>query len=113
MLDEQKKCSVQTTVALLENKWKLLILRELFGGTRRFTQLSRAIPGISQKMLTQQLRSMEKDELIKRQVFAEIPPRVDYSLTEIGLSLKPVLDAMHKWGEEYIAVRKNQQKTSS
>lgn len=109
MLNEQNKCSVQTTVALLGNKWKLLILRELFTGTKRFGELSRGISGISQKMLTQQLRSMEKDNLVRRQVFAEVPPRVEYSLTEIGQSLRPILDAMHKWGEEYKATIRQQE----
>lgn len=98
-------CPVETTIDLLGSKWKLLILRELFKGTKRFGELSRGVPGISQKMLTQQLRQMEKDNLILRKVYAEVPPRVEYSLTEIGKSLSPILDAMHKWGAKYMMRR--------
>ncbi|HTG00128.1 MAG TPA: helix-turn-helix domain-containing protein [Nitrospirota bacterium] len=95
-------CPVETTIALLGSKWKLLILRELFKGTRRFGELSRGVPGISQKMLTQQLRQMEEDNLVSRKVYPEVPPRVEYSLTTVGESLKPILDAMHKWGTKYV-----------
>ncbi|HYA85754.1 MAG TPA: helix-turn-helix domain-containing protein [Nitrospirota bacterium] len=101
MSKEQVGCPVETTLALLGNKWKVLILRELFTGTKRFGELSRGVPGISQKMLTQQLRQMEEDNMIQRKVYAEVPPRVEYSLTEIGKSLSPILDAMHKWGTKY------------
>ncbi len=101
MDNEGTVCPVEVTLSLLGNKWKVLILRELFKRTKRFGELSRAISGISQKMLTQQLRQMEKDGLINRRVYAEVPPRVEYSLTEIGKSLKPVLDAMHRWGSRY------------
>ncbi len=101
MNTEHANCPVETTIGLLGSKWKLLILRELFKGTRRFGELSRGVPGISQKMLTQQLRQMEQDNLIDRKVYAEVPPRVEYSLSEIGRSLKPILDAMHKWGIKY------------
>ncbi|HYA87086.1 MAG TPA: helix-turn-helix domain-containing protein [Nitrospirota bacterium] len=99
---ELPNCPVEQTIALLGSKWKLLILRELFKGTKRFGELSRGVPGISQKMLTQQLRQLEEDNLIQRKVYAEVPPRVEYSLTEIGKSLSPILDAMHKWGAKYI-----------
>ena len=101
MSKEQIECPVETTLALLGNKWKVLILRELFTGTKRFGALSRGLPGISQKMLTQQLRQMEDDNMVQRKVYAEVPPRVEYSLTEIGNSLRPILDAMHKWGTKY------------
>jgi DNA-binding HxlR family transcriptional regulator len=101
MPEEQATCPVEITLALLGNKWKVLILRELFTGTKRFGELARGVPGISQKMLTQQLRQMEKDELIRRKIYAEVPPRVEYSLTKIGRSLNPVLDAMHAWGNRY------------
>ncbi len=94
-------CPVEITLSLLGNKWKVLILKELLDEMKRFGKLSRAISGISQKMLTQQLRQMEKDGIIKRKVYAEVPPRVEYSLTDIGKSLKPVLNAMHKWGSRY------------
>jgi len=101
MSREQAGCPVEITLALLGNKWKVLILREIFTGTKRFGELSRGVPGISQKMLTQQLRQMEQDNLVQRKVYAEVPPRVEYSLTEIGRSLSPILDAMHKWGTKY------------
>lgn len=101
MNTEHAGCPVEITIALLGSKWKLLILRELFKGTKRFGELSRGVPGISQKMLTQQLRQMEDDNLIRRKVYAEVPPRVEYSLTEIGRSLSPILDAMHTWGSKY------------
>jgi DNA-binding HxlR family transcriptional regulator len=101
MSREKASCPVETTLSLLGNKWKVLILRELFTGTKRFGELSRGVPGISQKMLTQQLRQMEVDNLVHRRIYAEVPPRVEYSLTEIGRSLSPILDAMHKWGTKY------------
>ena len=103
MEDKQSDCPVEITLSLLGDKWKVLILWELFERIKRFGELNRAISGISQKMLTQQLRQMEKDGLIKRKVYAEVPPRVEYSLTDIGKSLKPILDAMHKWGSNYSA----------
>jgi DNA-binding HxlR family transcriptional regulator len=98
---EKVTCPVEVTLSLLGNKWKVLILREIFTGTKRFGELSRGVPGISQKMLTQQLRQMEADNLINRKIYAEVPPRVEYSLTEIGRSLSPILDAMHEWGTRY------------
>lgn len=109
------ECTVEITLALLGNKWKVLILRELFTGTKRFGALSRGVHGISQKMLTQQLRQMEEDALVKRKVYPEVPPRVEYSLTDIGRSLSPILDAMHKWGSRYKqvnGVRPKSKKTS-
>jgi DNA-binding HxlR family transcriptional regulator len=101
MNTEHANCPVEITIGLLGSKWKLLILRELFKDTKRFGELSRGVPGISQKMLTQQLRQMEVDNLVRRKVYAEVPPRVEYSLTDIGKSLSPILDAMHKWGSKY------------
>ncbi len=101
MGNEQFGCPVEITLALLGNKWKVLILRELFTGTKRFGALSRGVPNISQKMLTQQLRQMEEDSLIRRKVYPEVPPRVEYSLTDIGKSPSPILEAMHKWGPRY------------
>ena len=101
MSGERFGCPVEITLTLLGNKWKVLILRELFTGTKRFGELARGIAGISQKMLTQQLRQMEKDNLVARKVYAEIPPRVEYSITETGRSLKPILDEMHRWGRQY------------
>lgn len=102
MAEKQQACPAETAISLLGSKWKLLILRELFKGMRRFGELSRSVPGISQKMLTQQLRQMEEDGLVSRKIYPEVPPRVEYSLTDIALSLKPVLDAMHKWGTKYV-----------
>jgi DNA-binding HxlR family transcriptional regulator len=88
----------------MDNKWKSLIIGELlFEGTLRFNELRKALPNISQKILTQNLRTLEDSGLIKRKVFAEVPPRVEYSLTELGFSLQPIIDSMIKWGEEYRA----------
>jgi DNA-binding HxlR family transcriptional regulator len=101
MEKEEAECPVETTLALLGNKWRMLILRELFTGTKRFVELSRGIPSISQKVLTQRLRAMEQDNLVHRRLFAEVPPRVEYSLTDVGKSLLPILEAMRKWGEDY------------
>ena len=102
MLKKEAGCPVEITLSLLGNKWKVLILRELFAGTKRYGELTRGVPGISQKMLTQQLRMMEKDKLVKRQVYAEVPPKVEYSLTDTGRSLRPILDTMHAWGLHYL-----------
>lgn len=102
--EELPECPVATTVQIIGNKWKLLILRNMFyGGTQRFTDFSRTIPGISKKVLTDNLRSLESDGLVNREVFAEVPPRVEYSLTDLGMTLKPILDAMSCWGAEYKA----------
>ena len=92
---------VETTLLRIGDKWKVMILRDLMTGTKRFGALRRSIPAISQKMLTQQLRAMEADGLVHREVYAEVPPRVEYSLTETGESLRPVLDAMSVWGRQY------------
>lgn len=100
--EELPECPVATTVNLIGNKWKLLILRNLiYNGEQRFTDFVKSIPGISKKVLTDDLRSLENDGLVNRQVFAEIPPKVVYSLSELGKSLKPILDAMFTWGTEY------------
>lgn len=100
----QKKlppCPVETTLMIIGDKWKVLILRDLIDGTKRFGELKKSIPSISQKVLTQQLRSMEEDSLVLRKVYPEVPPKVEYSLTETGHSLKIILDAMLLWGEQY------------
>ena len=94
-------CPVETTLLLIGNKWKVLILRDLLDGTKRFGELKRSIGSVSQKVLTQQLRAMEEDGLVHREVYAEVPPRVEYSLTELGESLKPILDTMLNWGIDY------------
>lgn len=96
-------CPVETTLTLIGDKWKVLILRDLMSGTKRFGELKKSIGSVSQKVLTAQLRDMEQNGLVHREVFAEVPPRVEYSLTELGRSLKPILDAMWNWGEEFKA----------
>lgn len=102
--DELPECPVATTVQLIGNKWKLLILRNMFfSGKQRFTDFMKTIPGLSKKVLTDNLRALENDGLIEREVFAEVPPRVEYSLSDLGKTLKPVLDAMLEWGEDYKA----------
>lgn len=94
-------CPVETTLMLIGSKWKVLILRDLMPGTKRFGELRRSIGSVSQKVLTTQLRDMEACGLVDRRVYAEVPPRVEYSLTELGRSLRPILDAMWAWGEAY------------
>lgn len=100
-LDELPDCPVEIALNLMGDRWKLLIVRELLTGTKRFGELKKSLPGISQKVLTQHLRIMEENGLVKRKVYAEVPPRVEYTLTETGKSLKSIHDAMWKWGEEY------------
>lgn len=94
-------CPVKTTLSLIGDKWKVLILRDLMPGTKRFGELKKSIGSVSQKVLTAQLRDMEANGLISRKVYAEVPPRLEYSLTNLGKSLKPILDAMKNWGEDY------------
>ena len=104
-MDHQKlpTCPVETTLMLIGDKWKVLILRDLMPGTKRFGELKKSVGNVSQKVLTSQLRDMEENGLVTRTVYAEVPPRVEYSLTELGRSLKPILDAMQDWGEDYKA----------
>ena len=94
-------CPVETTLTLISDKWKVLILRDLLPGTKRFGELKKSIGHVSQKVLTAQLRQMEQSGLVNRKVYAEVPPKGEYSLTDVGYSLKPILDAMWTWGEEY------------
>lgn len=101
-------CPVETTLMLIGDKWKVLILRDLMPGTKRFGELKKSIGHVSQKVLTAQLRAMEAEGLVHRQVYAEVPPRVEYSLTELGRSLRPILDAMQSWGEWYKARTANE-----
>ncbi len=96
-------CPVETTLTLIGDKWKVLILRDLLPGTKRFGELRKSIGSVSQKVLTAQLRDMEKNGLVHREVYAQVPPRVEYSLTELGFSLKPILDVLWTWGEKYKA----------
>ena len=100
--DELPECPVATTVQLIGNKWKLLMIRNLvYNDKQRFSDFIKTIPSISKKVLTDNLRALEEDGLIEREVFAEVPPRVEYSLSPLGMSLKPILDAMMDWGTEY------------
>ena len=96
-------CPVETTLTLISSKWKVLILRDLLAGTKRFGELRRSVGNVSQKVLTAQLREMEDSGLVTRTVYPEVPPRVEYALTELGQSLRPILDAMRNWGEAYQA----------
>ena len=102
MLERLPECPVETTLTLIGSKWQVLILRDLLAnGTLRFKQLQRSLGTVSQKVLTSNLRAMEASGLVHREVYAEVPPRVEYSLTELGKSLQPVLAAMSAWGEGY------------
>ena len=94
-------CPVEVTLMLISDRWKVLILRDLLSGTKRFGELKKSIGSISQKVLTSNLRSMEEYALLTRKVYAEVPPRVEYTLTELGESLRPILCAMQQWGLEY------------
>ena len=100
---ELPACPVETTLTLIGDKWKVLILRDLMPGTKRFGELKKSVGNVSQKVLTTQLRAMEESGLVNRKVYAEVPPRVEYSLTELGKSLKPILDSILAWGEAYKA----------
>lgn len=101
------ECPVETALLLIGDKWKLLVLRDLMAGTKRFGELRKQIGEVSQKVLTQQLRAMEADGLLCREVFAEVPPRVEYSLTELGKSLEPILDALMAWGQRYQGLQRS------
>ena len=98
---ELPACPVETTLSLIGDKWKVLILRDLMPGTKRFGELKKSIGSVSQKVLTAQLRAMEDSGLVHREVYAEVPPRVEYSLTALGRSLQPILTAMQQWGDDY------------
>lgn len=100
---ELPACPVETTLTLISDKWKVLILRDLLPGAKRFGELKRSVGAVSQKVLTAQLRQMEDSGLLIRTVYPEVPPRVEYALTELGYSLKPILEAMRVWGEAYKA----------
>lgn len=105
---ERASCPVETTLEVIGGRWKVLILQELFQGVRRFGQLHRGLNGITQKMLTQQLREMEEDGIVHREVYLQVPPKVEYSLTPLGESLKPIIDVMHKWGVRHLDERNKQ-----
>ena len=101
MKKEMPACPVETTLMLISDRWKVLIIRDLLDGTKRFGELKRSVGNISQKVLTANLRAMEESGLLTRKVYPEVPPRVEYTLTELGYSLKPILDAMKEWGTNY------------
>lgn len=98
---ELPACPVETTLMMISDKWKVLILRDLLPGTKRFGELKKSIGSVSQKVLTSQLRQMEQSGLVTRTIYPEVPPRVEYTLTELGYSLKPIMDAMWTWGTNY------------
>lgn len=98
-------CGIEATLQVIGGRWKVLILHELLEGVRRFGELHRSLPGVTQKMLTQQLRDLEQQGIVRRKVYPEIPPKVEYSLTECGKSLRPILDALHKWGSQHTKKR--------
>lgn len=99
--DELPVCPVQTCLNFISDKWKILIIRDLMTGTKRFNELKKSLVPVTQKMLTQQLREMESDGIINRKVYPVVPPKVEYSLTELGKSLMPVIEAMKKWGTDF------------
>ena len=106
MVEQKEKkalpdCPVEVTLMLIGDKWKVLILRDLLSGTKRFGELKKSIGKVSQKVLTSQLRTMEANGLLIRTVYPEVPPKVEYSLTDLGQSLRPILDAMSEWGKDY------------
>ena len=98
---ELPACPVETTLTMISDKWKVLILRDLLTGTKRFGELKKSLTGVSQKVLTSQLREMEENGLVERKAYPEVPPRVEYTLTETGYSLRPILDSMVAWGTDY------------
>ncbi len=110
---ERRSCPVEATLEVIGGRWKVLILRELMPGVRRFNELHRSIHGVTQKMLTQQLRELEADGLIHREVYSQVPPKVEYSLTQTGETLATVLKAMHEWGEQYSSLRSQTQEASN
>lgn len=101
MMRELPACPVETTLTLISDRWKVLIIRDLMDGTKRFGELKKSMGKVTQKVLTSNLRTMEETGLLTRKIYAEVPPRVEYSLTETGYSLKPILDAIGRWGMEY------------
>lgn len=105
-MDKTNVCPIEITVSLISDKWIILIIRELLTGTKRFNELKKSIGSVTQKVLTQSLRKMETNGLIDRKIYNEIPPKVEYSLTKIGLSLKPILDTMKDWGQNYLEKNK-------
>lgn len=106
-IEELPECPVETTAKIIGSKWKLMILRDLLGGTKRYNELRKSIPEISQKVLTENLKAMEKDSLVIRKAYAEVPPRVEYSLSELGVGMQPLVIAMAEWGTVYQKIVKD------
>lgn len=101
---QRANCPAEKALEAIGGRWKILILRELFQGVKRFNELQRSLKGITQKMLTQQLREMEADGIVHRQIYLQVPPKVEYSLTPLGKSLQPIIEAMHEWAIQYEGV---------
>jgi DNA-binding HxlR family transcriptional regulator len=97
------RCPAESTLGVIGGKWKLLILRELLSGVSRFGELRRRLSGVSEKMLAQHLRELETDGIVERKIYAEVPPRVEYSLTAAGKTLKPIIDGLHEWGLAHLS----------
>lgn len=114
-MDKQPElCRVEDALGILVGKWKPIILLHLLqNGTNRFSELKRSLPGITQKMLTQQLRELEEEDIITRKVYPQVPPKVEYSITEYGKSLEPILDAMHEWGTKHTLHKMNKRQNNS
>jgi DNA-binding HxlR family transcriptional regulator len=96
-------CPVEQTLEIIGGRWKVLVIHELLAGTRRFSELQRALIGVTHRTLTQQLRELEQAGIVRREVFGEVPPKVEYSLTPLGRSMRPVLMAMHQWAVDHTA----------
>lgn len=110
MSQKSVSCPVETTIRVIGGRWKVLVIHHLLDGTKRFSELHRALSGISHRTLTKQLRELEADDVIHREVYQQIPPKVEYSLKPLGRKLKPVLLAMHKWGDEFEKIRPRQER---
>ena len=100
-LKDLPKCPIETTIMMLGCKWKILIIRELLTGTKRFNELKKSVKGITQKVLTTKLRQMEELGIVERKIYQQKPPKVEYTLTDIGYTLAPVLDSMKSWGKDF------------
>lgn len=112
-LVQDGSCPIATTISLLNSQWKILIMRELLlHSSERYSELQHSVAGISQKMLTQSLHEMTADGIVQRQAFPEVPPRVEYRLTELGQSMDPILKAMHNWGKQYLASHPEKRRTN-
>lgn len=95
------KCPIETTLKMTDSKWKVLIIRDLLSGTKRFGELKKSVSGITQKVLTAKLRELEEHGLVERKIYSQIPPKVEYTLTDVGYSLRPVIDSLQAWGKDY------------